>query len=208
MKTKSDPYVEVRLCPKGDEHPADDKILLGKTVPKMKTLSPVWDQTFSISLPRNDLNELAKFELTIMDYDRGNDDDLMGIVQVNIPISRPGSHTKWYGVPATSAGGEEASGRVQCTLNFHSGSKTKEELQAQKESRILAAGTKVDQAVRAASAAKLGQRVEFADLKRLKTGRNAAIPGAAPNLSDNCAEKCGATFFTSRRAPQISAPGA
>ena len=47
----------------------------------MKTLYPKWDdQTFSITLPTEDFTEDAVFELTVMDYDEGddNDDDLMG----------------------------------------------------------------------------------------------------------------------------------
>lgn len=143
MKTKSDPYVEVRLCPQGClGNPDETKILVGKTVPKMKTLAPRWDKSFKISHPKKDLGQMAVFELTIMDYDRGNDDDLMGVVQV--PINRTGTTTKWYGVPATSANGEEATGRVQCTLANFSGVKTHAELQAQAENRSQQANENVD----------------------------------------------------------------
>lgn len=132
MKTTSDPYVEVRLCPNGIFGSEKEKILIGTTNTKFKTLAPRWDQTFSVSRPKSHFNDFAVFELTIMDYDDDSDDDLMGVVPVNIPISRPGTTTKWYGVPAASANGEEATGRIQCMLNNSFSAKTHQELKGDK----------------------------------------------------------------------------
>jgi C2 domain len=161
MATKSDPYVIVNLCPRGVDDGENYKILLGKTVPKMKTLSPRWDQSFQYSLPRREFNELAMLELTIMDYDKDDDDDLMGVVPVRINISRPSQETKWYGVPATSAGGEEATGRIQCMLAFKSGSKTQEELELQNANISLASTAEA----RPEAAPRSSHQEEFVDLK-------------------------------------------
>eukprot|EP00797_Seminavis_robusta_P008072 Sro1565_g282800.3 (311) ;mRNA; f:1437-2371 len=138
VKTKSDPYIEVRLIPRGSAIEGrvvdkKDKIFLGKTETKLKTLSPKWDQSYHISVPRKDFNEFSIFELTIMDKDITSSDDLMGVVPVHVPVGRWGTFTKWYGVPASSAKGEEATGRVQCTMWMEHSHKTPEEIKAANE---------------------------------------------------------------------------
>ena len=99
MTAKSDPYIVVRFCPQGAAQ-GGNKIYVGKTPHLLKTLNPVWkDQKFSITLPREQLNRWAMFELTIWDYDAKNDDDIMGVVPVPVKLDRPGTTTKWYKVP-------------------------------------------------------------------------------------------------------------
>lgn len=116
-KLKSDPYVEVILCPSGPLQGDDKKILVGKTLPRMKTLAPRWDETFTTSFPSQQFSEFAAFELKIWDYDKYSDDDAMGVVLVKIPlVGGDGTTTKWYRVPANSLDEEEATGRLECTL--------------------------------------------------------------------------------------------
>lgn len=119
--TTSDPYCIVRFLPQGEySRPGvggrDRTMFLGKTPPVMKTLSPKWGQAFQTVVPLHELTEAMFFEVTIMDYDKIGGDDPMGTVQVNVPIRDLGTTTKWYGIPADSAGGEIATGRIQCTL--------------------------------------------------------------------------------------------
>ena len=117
--TTSDPYCIVRFWPLGEHSVGGGKdrtIFLGKTPPVMKTLCPQFGQSFETSLPLHELTEEMFFEVTIMDYDKIGTDDPMGTVQVNVPIRDLGTTTKWYGIPADSAGGELATGRIQCTL--------------------------------------------------------------------------------------------
>ena len=119
--TTSDPYCIVRFLPQGElSRPGvggrDRTMFLGKTPPVMKTLSPKWSQPFQTVVPLLELTEEMFFEVTIMDYDKIGGDDPMGTVQVNVPIRSLGTTTKWYGIPADSAGGEIATGRIQCTL--------------------------------------------------------------------------------------------
>ena len=116
MKAKSDPYIIVRLCPEGPSQSKEGKIFMGQTPTKFKTLAPTWrNQSFSATLPKGKLTEHSIVELTIMDYDEDNEDDLMGVVPV--PIGTPGITTNWYDVPSESAGGEEATGKVECVMN-------------------------------------------------------------------------------------------
>lgn len=82
----------------------------------MKTLSPRWDETFTTSFPTKEFTEFAAFELTLFDYDKRSDDDPMGVILVKIPLDVFDTTTKWYGVPATSLDGEEATGRIECTM--------------------------------------------------------------------------------------------
>ena len=122
MKAKSDPYIEVRLCPKGPSQSKANKVYVGKTPPVMKTLNPVWkNQRFSVTLPKAQFTRHSMFELTIMDYDEKNEDDLMGVVPIPIKLDNPGTTTKWHRVPPKSAGGEGASGDVECVLSIRVG---------------------------------------------------------------------------------------
>jgi hypothetical protein len=121
IRRTSDPYVmEVRLLPKGRSSEEEEKLFLGKTPVVMKNLSPVWKCPFSATVPVRRFSEDAHFELTLYDWDRLTEDDLMGVVQVNISIKDRScqNRTKWYAIQATSGQGEEVSGRVQCTLTI------------------------------------------------------------------------------------------
>ena len=137
--TTSDPYCVVRVLPQGERSRSalggdDTTIFLGKTTPVLKTLAPKWGLAFQTEIPWRELTEDAFVEITIMDYDTFGEDDLIGVVPVHIPVRQLGTTTKWYGVPAMSAGGESATGRIQCTLTTKRGVKmppepTKEELE-------------------------------------------------------------------------------
>lgn len=129
--TTSDPYCEVRFLPQGERsrstYGGDDRVIfMGKTPPILKTLAPKWGMSFQATVPANRVTDEAFVEVTIVDYDTFGDDDPMGVIQVNIDIRQLGTKTKWYGVPAMSAGGESATGRVQCTLTTKRGVKMPE----------------------------------------------------------------------------------
>ena len=95
--------------------------MLGSTPVCKETTSPEWtyqEFKFGFDIPRQQLTEDAMFEITIMDHSdsKTKDNTLMGVVPVPIKISSLGTNTKWYRVPASSAEGEKATGRLQCIL--------------------------------------------------------------------------------------------
>jgi len=126
----SDPYVEVRLYPEGDETPVDEILFLGKTEVREKNLSPHWDETFSKTFRAKDVTIDAYFLLTFMDCDQNekkSNDDLMGRVKVpcHTKLTRM-EETTWHPIPPDSADGEEASGKVECTFRAHRYKKERE----------------------------------------------------------------------------------
>jgi Ca2+-dependent lipid-binding protein len=138
--TKSDPYCEVVFHPKGiDSQYEEDHIAWGKTVICMKTLKPEWNQSFQRLVPMDGLKDDAQFQLILMDYDKLSEDDLMGRVDVFLPLKEikrlhyDFEQTKWYAVPKCSADGEEAKGRVQVTLKTKLKSVTQKEYEAAKK---------------------------------------------------------------------------
>ena len=135
--TKSDPYCEVIFHPRGiDSQYEQDHIAWGKTVICFKTLTPHWNQSFQKLVPLNELSEDAQFKLILMDYDKLSEDDLMGRVDVFLPLNEikrlhgDFQQTKWHGVPKSSADGEEAKGRVQVSLKTKLKRMTKSEYEA------------------------------------------------------------------------------
>lgn len=100
-KTSSDPYVEVWSL---------GQRIVGKTKTHYKTLSPTWNQTFSIDFRE----EQAPFvDLKIWDEDRLSSPDAMGTVTIQIP-TKTGDTTQWVDVPPESA--KKASGKLQVRL--------------------------------------------------------------------------------------------
>ena len=119
IPTSSDPYIEVRFKPAGPATPEGDVQFLGKTPVIRKTVAPKWDglPPFTCQMPIDKLKQDACFELTVMDWDKMTEDDLMGVVHVYVhPERTVKAETKWHGIPATSAAGDEATGRIQATL--------------------------------------------------------------------------------------------
>ncbi|CAB9524101.1 Synaptotagmin-11 [Seminavis robusta] len=124
IKTSSDPYAIVRLYTgKSKVRPK----ILGQTEYMTQTINPTWNETFSIRIPIDDIaTQTAKLELTLMDYDDKNEDDLMGVVTLplqsllqKIKPNNPNSSLpkEWYHVPADSSNdGEQATGKVQCSI--------------------------------------------------------------------------------------------
>ena len=54
---------------------------IGKTTTKKRTLSPVWDEPFTIKLTKNHRPVLT---FRLFDYDVGSANDEMGILSVNL----------------------------------------------------------------------------------------------------------------------------
>jgi len=111
QRTSSDPYVEVALLPDGA---GERELSLGLTRVIPKTLTPIWEEEFTATVPLSTLTDNAQLRLTINDWDEYTEDDCMGIVHVHVPRTRSSTTNKWYGVPALSANG--ARGRLQCSL--------------------------------------------------------------------------------------------
>lgn len=119
----SDPYVKVRLMKHGYCNIGGESVLyLGKTKVVDKNVNPVWEQTFSATVPLDTISEDALFHLKLFDKDSNSKDDPLGAVKV--PIIMPNlddgetfTGKGWYEVEKT-ANGEDAQGQVQCTIKL------------------------------------------------------------------------------------------
>jgi len=132
IPTKSDPYCMVRFMPEGPKNTTDESVIfLGKTTVK-HTVNPVWNEVFSASVQMNFVSENACFRLRLFDKDEDSKDDPMGDVFIPIHVKELSNtskreaveedhatyeHTDWYDVQET-VNGEEATGRVQCTVKL------------------------------------------------------------------------------------------
>jgi stress response protein SCP2 len=123
QRTTSDPYcvvsLQTTLPAVGRSKPKTSVEELGKTKTIEKNLSPVWNESFTTKVPilaLSDPKAPPTLIFTIYDYDKGTDDDLMGIVKVPIPMDPPKSatSTEWYKVPESSA--SNAKGKIQVKL--------------------------------------------------------------------------------------------
>jgi tellurium resistance protein TerZ len=101
--TTSDPFVKVY----------GGKTFLGKTKVIFKTLDPVWNQQFQLTLGVDETHQLLErsgavnLEFRIFDFDHGKDHDSMGIVRIPVHCTDSPS-TKWYKVIP-------GKGRFKCT---------------------------------------------------------------------------------------------
>lgn len=123
-RTTSDPYTIVSLQTTipgvGRSKAKATTKELGTTKTIKKTLSPEWNESYSVSLPCSVLQDPKApptLIFKIFDYDKGTDDDCMGIV--TLPLSTDavsGDTTKWYDVPKDSA--KNAKGKLQIRLQM------------------------------------------------------------------------------------------
>ncbi|CAB9506210.1 Tellurium resistance protein [Seminavis robusta] len=123
QRSTSDPYcvvsLETTVPGVGRAKAKTSTEELGKTKTIMKTLSPEWNQTFSTKISCSALTDPKTppcIVFHIFDYDKGSDDDSMGVVKIPIKLDPPKSFnkTEWYPVPATSA--KNAKGKLQVKI--------------------------------------------------------------------------------------------
>ena len=121
-RTTSDPYCIVSLQTTipgvGRAKAKTTTVELGTTKTIKKTLSPEWNESYSASLPCSTLQDPKTpptLVLKIFDYDKGTDDDCMGVVTIPLSEAQSGTSTKWYDVPKDSA--KNAKGKLQIKLD-------------------------------------------------------------------------------------------
>lgn len=115
----SDPYVVMELQTTVNEEATT--LQIGKSKTLYKTLSPEWNETFTLEQPVSadalmDPANPPTLVFRIFDYDFGmTADDAMGVVTIPITeLSKDSSTTEWYEVPASSA--EGAKGKIQVAI--------------------------------------------------------------------------------------------
>ncbi|GMH66620.1 hypothetical protein TrLO_g6671 [Triparma laevis f. longispina] len=112
-KGRSDPYVKVTAEYEKGNNKKDDE--LAKTTTKKKTLSPLWDESFTIQLSEF---HTPKLSFRLYDYDVGSSNDEMGILSIDLKKLAPNKiNEKWHNV-MPSPGCRNASGSLEISLSY------------------------------------------------------------------------------------------
>ena len=113
-KGKSDPFV--RIMSDFNDGRKKRTTELAKTATKKRTLSPIWDETFTLKLTSHHIPNLT---FRIYDHDFGSACDEMGQVVINLLTDLEANTVveKWYPVKV-SPECEDATGSLQISLSY------------------------------------------------------------------------------------------